>query len=113
MLYVTIACVVAAAVALGGVLALHISCRESLNRATTLQASLTSLEARLRALETRSNETSNATLAAAVDDLRGAHDALSASCRKQFGKVWGTLGNAEQSRPASNGAFPPLPGWQQ
>lgn len=66
------------------------------HQATTeaLRSEISSLSARLSSFEQTKTPTA---LKAQLEDLAAAVEALSGSTRKQFGKVWGTIGAARSN----------------
>lgn len=64
--------------------------------------------AAMNLFEQRIEKTSNATLRAEVDDLRGALDVLRGSHRKELGALWGRLGGKPNGRVLDGETGQPL-----
>lgn len=89
-LMVAFALVIAVA-ALGGVWLTISACNDGVRR-------MDSMMELVNELTKRTERTSNASVLAAVDDLRGALDVMRASNRKEFGALWGRLGGRSNGR---------------
>jgi hypothetical protein len=100
ILTITIASVLALLVPIVGALVwLTFGTRAHLLQLATEMARLASeTSSRFARLEAETRQKSPTALAARLEDLNAAVDSLAASQRKQFGRVWGTLG-AERAAP--------------